>query len=42
MINNRKLPAGIQDFEDLHTNGNLYGDKTAYLYRILSLWKDYL
>jgi hypothetical protein len=28
----RKLPVGIQDFEDLRTNGNVYVDKTAYVY----------
>jgi hypothetical protein len=37
----RKLPIGIQDFEDLRTNGYIYVDKTAYLYRLVSLGKPY-
>ena len=41
MINNRKLPAGIQDFEDLRTNGNLYVDKTVYIYRLANIGKHY-
>jgi hypothetical protein len=35
MSNNRKLPIGIQDFEDLRTNDYLYVDKTAYIYQQL-------
>jgi hypothetical protein len=34
MVNNRKLPVGIQDFEKLRTNGFVYVDKTAYVYRL--------
>jgi hypothetical protein len=34
MVNLRKLPIGIQDFEKLRTNGFLYADKTAYIYRL--------
>ena len=34
MFNSRKLPVGIQDFEDLRTTGNLYVDKTLYIYRL--------
>jgi hypothetical protein len=30
----RKLPVGIQDFEDLRTNGYLYVDKTEYVYQL--------
>jgi hypothetical protein len=30
----RKLPIGIQDFEGLRTNGYIYVDKTALLYRL--------
>jgi hypothetical protein len=32
MLNNRKLPVGIQDFEKLRNGNNLYVDKTAYIY----------
>jgi len=41
MFNERKLPAGIQDFEDLRTNGNLYVDKTLYIYRLANIGKPY-
>jgi len=41
MLNNRKLPAGIQDFEDLRTTGNLYVDKTAYVYRLANTGKHF-
>jgi len=41
MENRRKLPAGIQDFEDLRTTGNLYVDKTAYIYRLANNGKHY-
>ncbi|MDR3269126.1 MAG: AAA family ATPase, partial [Tannerella sp.] len=34
MVNNRKLPVGIQDFEKLRTVGFVYVDKTAYVYRL--------
>jgi len=37
----RKLPIGIQDFEDLRMNGNLYVDKTAYVYRLVTEGKPY-
>ncbi|MDR3189486.1 MAG: ATP-binding protein [Prevotellaceae bacterium] len=37
----RKLPIGIQDFEDLRASGYLYVDKTAYLYRLASMGKPY-
>ncbi|MDR3115865.1 MAG: AAA family ATPase, partial [Treponema sp.] len=30
----RKMPVGIQDFEKLRTNGYVYVDKTAYVYRL--------
>ncbi|MDR2363339.1 MAG: AAA family ATPase [Spirochaetaceae bacterium] len=32
----RKMPIGIQDFEDIRTNGYVYVDKTAYVYRLAS------
>jgi hypothetical protein len=41
MQSNRKLPIGIQDFEDLRTNGYLYVDKTAYLYQLVNFGKPY-
>ena len=41
MLPVRKLPVGIQDFEDLRTNGYVYVDKTAYLYRLVTLGKPY-
>ena len=33
-MNGRKLPIGIQDFEKLRTNGCLYVDKSAHIYRL--------
>ncbi|MDR2622797.1 MAG: AAA family ATPase, partial [Dysgonamonadaceae bacterium] len=41
MLNNRKLPIGIQDFEDLRTNEYLYVDKTAYIYQLKTRGKPY-
>ncbi|MDR1337026.1 MAG: AAA family ATPase, partial [Tannerella sp.] len=37
----RKLPIGIQDFEDLRTRDFLYVDKTEYLYRLVTQGKPY-
>ncbi|MDR3180513.1 MAG: AAA family ATPase, partial [Prevotellaceae bacterium] len=37
----RKLPIGIQDFEDLRTNGYLYVDKTAYVHSLATMGKPY-
>jgi len=37
----RKMPIGIQDFEDLRSNGYLYVDKTYYLYRLITRGKHY-
>ncbi|MDR2027671.1 MAG: AAA family ATPase, partial [Prevotellaceae bacterium] len=37
----RKLPVGIQDFEDLRTNGYVYVDKTEYVYRLATTGKPY-
>ncbi|MDR2563591.1 MAG: AAA family ATPase, partial [Prevotellaceae bacterium] len=34
MTDIRKLPIGIQNFEDLRTNNYIYVDKTQYLYRM--------
>ena len=41
MFNKRKLPIGIQSFEDLRTNDYLYVDKTAYIYRLATTGKPY-
>jgi len=41
MLNERKYPIGIQDFEDLRTTGYLYVDKTAYIYRLVTMGKPY-
>ncbi|MDR3197836.1 MAG: AAA family ATPase, partial [Planctomycetaceae bacterium] len=41
MPNNRKLPIGIQDFEDLRTNDYLYVDKTDYVYQLKTSGKPY-
>jgi hypothetical protein len=41
MLAARKLPVGIQDFEDLRTSGYVYVDKTAYLYRMATMGKPY-
>ncbi|MDR0384673.1 MAG: AAA family ATPase [Prevotellaceae bacterium] len=38
----RKLPVGIQDFEDLRTSGYLYVDKTEYIYSVTAMEKPYL
>ncbi|MDR0842759.1 MAG: AAA family ATPase, partial [Acidobacteriota bacterium] len=35
----RKLPIGIQDFEDIRTNGYVYVDKTAWIYRMVTTGK---
>ena len=37
----RKLPIGIQDFEDLRTNNYLYVDKTQYVYQLAQYGKPY-
>jgi hypothetical protein len=34
MINKRKSPAEIQDFEKLRRRKNVYMDKTAYIHRL--------
>jgi hypothetical protein len=41
MNTRRKLPIGIQDFEDLRTGDFLYVDKTEYLYRLVTQGKPY-
>jgi hypothetical protein len=41
MLYDRKLPVGIQDFEDLRTNAYLYVDKTDYIYRLTRSGKPY-
>ncbi|MDR2028896.1 MAG: AAA family ATPase, partial [Treponema sp.] len=37
----RKMPIGIQDFEDIRTGGYVYVDKTAYIYRLATEGKPY-
>jgi hypothetical protein len=37
----RKLPVGMQDFEDLRTRDFLYVDKTEYVYRLATQGKPY-
>jgi hypothetical protein len=41
MVTPRKLPIGIQDFEDLRTNGYVYVDKTKYVYDLVTFGKPY-
>ena len=41
MSASRKLPIGIQDFEDLRTNDYLYVDKTSYVYQLKTSGKPY-
>ena len=40
-ISKRKLPIGLQDFEDIRRGGYLYVDKTAYIYRLINCGKPY-
>ncbi|MBQ3687188.1 MAG: AAA family ATPase, partial [Treponema sp.] len=35
MVNTRKLPVGIQDFQKLREDGFVYVDKTALIYRLV-------
>jgi hypothetical protein len=37
----RKMPIGIQDFEDLRTSGYIYVDKTAYVWKLVTKGKPY-
>lgn len=37
----RKLPIGIQDFEDLRQNGYIYVDKTDFVYNLVHYGKPY-
>ena len=37
----RKLPIGIQDFEDIRKDGYLYVDKTQYIYKLFHEGKPY-
>ena len=41
MNTSRKLPTGIQDFEDLRKNNYLYVDKTQYIYHLAHYGKPY-
>ena len=38
---NRKLPIGMQDFENIRKEGYLYVDKTEYVYRLVTSGKSY-
>ena len=40
-MNERFLPIGIQDFEDLRTRGCIYVDKTHLIYKLATEGKDY-
>ena len=40
-VNARKLPIGMQDFEDIRTNGYLYVDKTMYVHKLITQGKPY-
>ena len=37
----RKLPIGIQDFENIRKDGYLYVDKTEYIYELVHGGKPY-
>ena len=37
----RKLPIGINDFEELRNNGYIYVDKTEYIYNLIQNGKVY-
>ena len=41
MQNIRKLPVGIQTFEDLRKNGYIYIDKTKFIYNLVHTGKVY-
>ncbi|MDR0574152.1 MAG: AAA family ATPase, partial [Tannerella sp.] len=41
MLTTRRLPVGIQDFDDLRTTNCLYVDKTEYIYRLINMGKPY-
>ncbi|MDR1181916.1 MAG: ATP-binding protein [Bacteroidales bacterium] len=36
MLENRKLPVGVQDFEKLRRGRNIYVDKTQYIYQLVN------
>ena len=40
-MNERFLPIGIQDFEDLRRRGCIYADKTAFIYKLAREGKPY-
>ena len=40
-MNERFLPIGIQDFEDLRTRGCIYVDKTDLIYKLATEGKPY-
>jgi hypothetical protein len=40
-VSPRKMPIGIQDFEDLRVKGYVYVDKTAYVWKLVTEGKPY-
>ncbi len=41
IMNTRKLPIGIQDFEDIRKGQYIYVDKTEYVYNLVHMGKPY-
>ncbi len=41
IMNTRKLPIGIQDFEDIRKGQYIYVDKTEYVYNLVHIGKPY-
>lgn len=40
-MNTRRLPVGMQDFEDIRTGNYLYVDKTEYVWKLASASKSF-
>lgn len=40
-MNERKLPIGIQDFQDIRENNYVYVDKTGYVWKLVNSGKSY-
>ena len=40
MIERRRFPAGVQDFETIRSGGFVYVDKTEYVYRLANHYGD--
>ena len=41
LVTGRKLPIGIQTFEDIRNDGYLYVDKTALMWTIANIGKPF-